>query len=129
MANRTLRAEAKNKNGDQLTVHSQDTDALILPVPQLEALHNFRPDLVDVVVQETRLEAAHRRSQENRVNTFIFLERLLGQIAAISVATLGIGGGVYAGLNGQPWLGGVIASVTIGTLAVAFLQRNRLSGK
>lgn len=61
MANRSIKAEAKSKTGHQLTVHSQDSDALILPVPQLQALHDFRPDLVDLVVQETRLEAAHRR--------------------------------------------------------------------
>lgn len=125
MANRSLRAEAKSKDGNHLTVHSQDTDAMILPVAQLEALQSFRPDLVDAVVEETRQEAAHRRQQEKRVNAFIFIERLIGQLAAITVAVMGIAGGIYAGLKGQPWLGGVIASVTIGTLAVAFIQRNR----
>lgn len=124
MANRSLKAEAKNKNGDQITLHSQDTDALILPVPQLEALHQFRPDLVDLVVRETQLEAAHRRKQEVRVNVFIFVERLIGQIAAVLLALMGISGGIYAGIKGQPWLGGVIVSATIGTLAVTFIRRN-----
>jgi hypothetical protein len=124
MANRSLKAEAKNKNGDQITLHSQDTDALILPVPQLEALHQFRPDLVDLVVKETQLEAAHRRKQEVRVNVFIFVERLIGQIAAVLLASMGIAGGIYAGVKDQPWLGGVIVSATIGTLAVSFIRRN-----
>lgn len=128
MANRSIKAEAKSKTGDQLTVHSQDSDALILPVPQLQALHDFRPDLVDLVVQETRLEAAHRRKQEARINVFVFVERLLGQLAAIALAVLGISGGIYAALQGQPWLGGVIVTATIGTLAVTFVRRSK-SGK
>lgn len=121
---RTLKAQAKSKNGDELTVHSQDSDALILPVAQLQALHQFRPDLVDMVVSETKLEASHRRQQESKINLFIFIERLVGQVAALLLAGAGIAGGVYAGLHGQPWLGGAIVTATIGTLAVAFISRN-----
>ena len=106
-------------------VHSfAHTDALILPVPQLQALHNFRPDLVDLVVEETKNEAAHRRTQESRINLFIFIERIMGQFAAILLAVLGIAGGIYAGLKGEAWLGGVIVTVTIGTLAATFVHRN-----
>lgn len=123
MGNKAVRAHASNKDGDEVTVHSQETDSPVLPVPQLERLHGFRPDLVDFVIEQTKLEAEHRRMQDSRVNTFIFIERVLGQVGAVVLAGLGIGGGIYAGLNGQAWLGGVIASVTIGTLAVAFIQR------
>lgn len=125
---KSLRAEARNNRGEHLTVQAHDNDALILPVSQLEELHSFRPDLVDLVVSETQKEAAHRRSQESRVNLFVFIERVLGQISAMLLAVLGIAGGIYAGLSGQPWLGGVIVSVTIGTLAVTFIRRNQ-SGK
>jgi hypothetical protein len=119
---RAVRAQATNRNGDQLTVHSQETDALVLPVQQLEQLHSFRPDLVDFVIEETRLEASHRRKQDSRVDWFIFVERVLGQIGAMVVALLGIGGGIYAGLHGEPKLGALIATVTIGTLAVQEIQ-------
>lgn len=54
---------------------------------------------------------------------YIFIERMFGQFAAVVVTALGLGGGIYAGLHGQPILGGTIATVTIGTLAVAFLHR------
>lgn len=125
MASKAVRAHATNKNGDQLTVHAQETDALVLPVPQLEHLHQFRPDLVDFVIEETRLEARHRREQDSKINTFIFVERIFGQLGAITVAVLGVGGGVYAGIHGEPALGGTIATITIGTLAVAFISRNK----
>ena len=120
---RQVRAEAKGKDGNHLTVHSQDTDALILPVPQLEALHNFRPDLVDVVIQETRAEAAHRRRQESKVNTFIFIERMFGQIVALLLAGAGISGGIYAALHGLEWIGVSIVLATIGTLGVAVINK------
>jgi hypothetical protein len=125
MANRQVRAQATNRNGDQLTLHSQETDSPVLPVAQLQALHEFRPDLVDFVIQQTALEAAHRRSQDSRINRYIFTEHVLGQLGAITVAILGIGGGVYAGIHGQPALGGTIATVTIGTLAVAFIRKEK----
>lgn len=125
MANKQLRAQATSKNGDQLTLHSQETDSPVLPVAQLQALHEFRPDLVDFVIQQTALEAEHRRLQDNRINGYIFAEHVLGQIGAITVAILGIGGGIYAGLHGQPALGGIIATVTIGTLAVAFIRKEK----
>lgn len=125
MANRSLKAQAKSSNGDELTLHTQDTDALILPVAQLEALHQFRPDLVDVVVAETRAEAANRRKQEDRVNGFIFAERLLGQASAIVLAVVGVGGAVYAGVNGATAVGIAIVSVTIGTLAVTMVTRRQ----
>ena len=122
---KAVHAQATSKNGNQLTVHSQETDAPILPVAQLQQLHEFRPDLVDFVIEQTKQEAEHRRRQDSRVNFFIFVERLVGQLAAVLVAVMGIGGGIYAGLNGQPLLGTAIASVTIGTLAVAFLRRQQ----
>ena len=125
MGNRAVQAKATNKHGDQLTVQSQETDSPILPVAQLEQLHSFRPDLVDFVISQTKEEAEFRRKRDMRVNLFIFLERMLGQILALTVAVLGIGGGIYAGLHGQAVLGGTIATVAVGTLAVAFLHRNR----
>jgi hypothetical protein len=92
-------------------------------------LHDFRPDLVDVVIDETRQEARFRRKEASKVNWFVFLERVFGQAGAMLVATIGIGGGLYAGLQGQPVLGGTIATVTIGTLAVAFLRTHVNSQK
>jgi len=125
MSNKALQAKATSKNGDQLTVHAQETDSPILPVAQLEQLHQFRPDLVDFVIEQTREEANFRRRRDDRVNLYVFIERIMGQLGSIIIAGLGVGGGIYAGLNGQPTLGGVIASVTIGTLAVAYVKRHR----
>lgn len=127
MGNKASQAHLTNKRGDQLLVQSQETDSPILPVAQLQQLHEFRPDLVDFVIEQTKLEAEHRRRMVNKVNVFVFIEHTLGQVLALVVAFLGVGGGIYLGLNGQPGLGGAIASVTIGSLAVAYVTRNKPS--
>jgi len=126
MANRSLSAQARNARGDELTLHAQDTDAPILPVASLEHLHAFRPDLVDFVINQTAAEAQHRRHRERRVDTYVFIERILGQCSAIALAVLGIGGGLYAGLRGMQVIAIAIISATIGTLAVAFVTHNIL---
>lgn len=129
MANRSLKAEAKNGKGDHVTIHSQDTDSPVLPVAQLERLHEFRPDLVDFVINQTSMEASHRRVREKRVDIFILIERVLGQLLALLLAALGIGGGIYAGLKGLEALSIAIITFTIGTLAVAFVTRNLTNKK
>lgn len=113
---------AKTTDGE-LAVSSHDSDSPILPVAQLEQLHSFRPDLVDFVIKQTELEAEHRRKQVVRVDYFIFTERVVGMVCAVVVCSIGVVGGGYVGLHGQPWLGGVIASAALGTLAVAFVRK------
>jgi len=126
MANRTLQAQARNSHGEELTVHAQDTDAPVLPVVHLEHLHNFRPDLVDFVIQQTEAEAQHRRRRERKRDLFVFIERIIGQLSAVVLAMLGIGGGIYAGVLGMQSVAIAIVSATIGTLAVAFVTHNVL---
>ena len=76
---RSTHANLKGKHGD-LTVLQHETDSPILPVAQIEQLHQFRPARVDWIFEQTQAEAEYRRTESHRVNTFIFIERLLGQI-------------------------------------------------
>lgn len=120
MANKSTTAKVSRRDGE-LTLQQHETDSPILPVSQLERLQQFRPDAVDLVLEQTRVEAEHRRKQDGRINIFIFIERVLGQLFGLAIGGAGIGGGVYAALNGQPWAGAVIASAAIGSLAVVFV--------
>lgn len=96
----------------------------MLPIAGIERLHAIRPDRVDWVFEQTQIEAETRRNEQTRINTFIFIERISGMLAALLVGIGGVGGGIYAALQGHDWLGGIVATTTIGTLAVAFLKRN-----
>lgn len=84
--------------------------------------HEIRPDRVDWVFDQTEAEAQSRRGERRRVNTFIFYERMAASIIALIVGLSGIVGGLHAAMGGHDWFGGVVSTVTIGTLVVAFLR-------
>jgi hypothetical protein len=103
-------------------VQDTQSDAPLLPIAGIERLHKISPERVGWVFDQTQIEAEHRRIENHRINTFIFAERILALFLALVVGLCGIGGGIYAALQGHEWLGGIVASVTIGSLAVAFVR-------
>ncbi|MCM8624155.1 MAG: hypothetical protein NFW16_21055 [Candidatus Accumulibacter sp.] len=107
-----------------MVVQDNHSDAPLLPITGIERLHAIRPDRVDWVLEQTQIEAETRRSEQRRINKFVFIERIAGIVAAASIGLCGIAGGIYAGLQGHDWLGGIVSTATIGTLAVAFLKRH-----
>lgn len=116
--------QAKSPNGDQLQLTAHDTDSPVLPVAQLKALHEFRPDLVDWVTKQTEEEARFRRTRQTRVDGYIFAERILGQVTGALIAGLGLGIACYLAVNGHE---GVAMAVGGGTLVsiVAVLVSGR----
>lgn len=106
-----------------MLVQDNHSDAPSIPVASIERLHHFRPDRVDWVFDQTRIEAEQRRTEQKRVNTFVFIERIFGMLFAFAIGVCGIGGGLYAAIQGHDWLGGIVATVTIGTLAVSFISK------
>lgn len=120
MANKQTTAKAKHGNSE-LTVQQHETDSPIIPVAHLRELHEFKPDAVDWVIHQTQVEAETRRAETHRINTFIFIEKFLGQIFALFIGLAGIGCGSYVALHGQPAAGGTIASLSLTGLAVVFV--------
>lgn len=120
MANKSTTAKVNNEHG-QLTVQQHETDSPILPVVQLEQLHSFKPEAVDWVIQQTQIEAEFRRDESKRVNTFVFIERLVGQIFALTIGVTAILSAVYISIKGYPKHGTIIASIAISGLAVTFI--------
>jgi uncharacterized membrane protein len=104
-----------------MTVSQHETDSPIIPVAQLERLHQFKPEAVDWVIDQTQIEAEHRRAEDHRVNTFIFVERTVGQVFAFLIGMSGVVGGAYVAIHEQPWAGAMIASLALTGLAVVFL--------
>jgi hypothetical protein len=120
---RQTNAKVRRHDGSELVVQDSHSDSPLLPIAAIEQLHQFRPDRVDWVFNQTQIEAEARRNETRRTNTFIFIERLLGLAGALIIGIIGVAGGAYVGLYGNPWLGGIIATSTISTLAVAFIRR------
>ena len=120
MANRSTTARVTNKHGD-LTLQQQETDSPIIPIAHLERLQTFKPEAVDWILDQTKIEAEYRRKEGKRINSFVFAERIIGQVFALLIGLAGIAVGGYVALHGQAWAGGTIASIAITGLAVVFL--------
>lgn len=110
-----------------MTVQQHETDSPILPVPQLENLQRFKPDAVDWVIKQTQIEAEERRSETKRINTFVFIERIVGQVFAFLIGIAGVSGGAYVAIQGQSWAGATIAGLALTGLAVVFLTGKKNS--
>jgi len=126
VTNRHTSAHGTDSDGGEFALQSTQTDAPIIPIGSIERLHVVRPDKVDWVFDQTEAEAVTRRVRESRQDVFVFAERIAGMFLAFFLGMGGIFGGIYAALQGHDWLGGIVATITIGTLAVNFLsQRTR----
>jgi hypothetical protein len=120
MANHQTTVQAKT-NGGELTLSQHSTDSPILPTAQLERLHSFRPDKVDWVFDQTQQEAEHRRTQDRRVNVFIFVERIVGQVFGLLVALAGLAAAAYMATHGAPTAGAVVGGTTLVSMVTAFI--------
>jgi uncharacterized membrane protein len=121
MSNKSRQTSVNHRDGHHLSIQEHETDSPIIPVAQLEQLNKFKPEAVEWVIKQTQIEAEYRREQNKRINTFVFFERIIGQIFAFLIGIAGVGGGAYVAVNGQPTAGGVIATAALTGLAVVFL--------
>lgn len=125
MATKNTQVKAKNATGNEIHLSHSQTDSPILDINSLERLHQFRPDIVDFVIKQTEKEAENRRSRETKIDWFTFIERMGALLLAAGIATGGIFGSIYAAMNGYEKLSWIIATTCIGSLAIAFLKRNK----
>jgi uncharacterized membrane protein len=109
-------------NGEsQLEVSHNTSDSPILPIAQIEKLQLILPEKVNWVFDETTREAANRRSEVHRTNTFIFIERMIGQIFALIVTLCAFAASVYCATNGAEITGSIIGGTAVIGLATAFI--------
>ncbi|WII93812.1 hypothetical protein QEO94_03080 [Kingella negevensis] len=125
MVSKNTQLRAKDKAGSEVHLSHSQTDSPILDVNSLQKLHEFRPDIVDFVINQTQAESEFRRAETARINNRIFIERILGILLAGFVCVSGIVGGVWAASKGHEKLGIAIVVSCIGTLAVAFITRKK----
>lgn len=121
--------QAHSPNGDRLQLTAHDTDSPVLPVVQLQGLHEFRPDLVDWVTQQTEKEAEFRRGRQNRVDGFIFSERILGQVVGAVIAALGIGCATFLAVSGHELTASVLGGGTLVSIVTVLVTGRGKSGK
>lgn len=123
MVSKNTQVKARNTKGEEIHLSQSQIDSPILDVNSLERMHQFRPDLVDFVIQQTAAEAEHRRKETSCIHKFTFIERMGGLFVSVLICSFGIWGSIYAFDHGSEKLAMTIATVCIGTLAVAYLRR------
>lgn len=122
MANNHTRV---SKRGNALTATSTTTDAPLLPMQQMRQLQELSPARLEWMFNETEIEAKHRRSENRRINTMIFIERVLGLFFALVVTVLGLGSAVYCAQIDREITAGIIGGATLVGLAVAFISGHK----
>lgn len=122
MANHT-QLRAVNKEGDAVDVQHTSTDSPILPAANLEQLSRINPNLVQFVVEQTKLEAEHRRTTQTKTNSYIFIERISGVVAGALVAIFGLGVGALAIIKGHDWAGATLCGVTLVTIVTVLVTK------
>lgn len=127
MGGRQTRVQAKSGN-DELAVSTTTTDSQLLPIEHLERLQQVAPHRVDWVFDQTALESEHRRAEQKRVNTLIFVERIAGLVFALLVAVVGLGLASYLAINGKEVTASIIGGTTLVGLVATFIVGKR-SGK
>lgn len=119
---REIRAKSQNH---ELTLQQHETDSPTLPIAQLQLLHQFRPDKVDWIFDQTEIEANQRRSETRRINTFIFVERLAGMLCAFLLGAIGLIGAVWLAFHDHEIAASSIGGVTLASLVSAFIYASR----
>lgn len=118
--------QIKAKSGNnEVTLHDNETDSPVIPIAQIERLHAIRPDKVDWFFQQTELEASARRIELNRINTFVFIERLAGIFCGFVVAAGGISGSIWLASTGHDAAATVIGGTTLVSMVSAFIATSK----
>ena len=109
------------KRGDEIALSQTTTDAPFLPVEQMEKLKELDPSRIDWVFEQTQIESEFRRSEERRVNTFVFIERMVGLLLALCIGLSGLGAAYLTALAGHDMTASIFGGTTLVGLVSTFI--------
>lgn len=114
------------RNGqNEVAVSTTVTDAPLLPIDQIERLKEIAPDRVEWLFDQTQIESENRRSENKRINTMLFLERIAGLVFALLVACAGLYTALQMALAGREVAASVVGGATLVGLVTAFIAGKR----
>jgi uncharacterized membrane protein len=129
--------------GSPLSV-TQSTQVFQGPLPPPEILYRYDqiiPGAADRIIQLAESEIRHRQEQEKAATDaniqaqrrqleiaeiqvrLVHNSDRLGQSLGFLVSVICLGASLYLGLNGQPWLGGVLAALPLAAIIRALRER------
>jgi uncharacterized membrane protein len=108
----------------QVTQHSITATMWQGPVPppdQLAEYNNAAPNGASIILQMAQDQAKHRQALEGHVIPEQLKQSARGQLFGLTIGLAGILGAVVTSIWGSPVVAGLIATGSLGTLAVSFL--------
>jgi hypothetical protein len=117
---RSTTAQLKDRER-HVTLSQHETDAPILPIAQIEKLREIAPGRVEWFFDETIKEGDFRRGETSRVNTFVFIERLLGILAGLFIGSSALYASYRLAMAGHDWVAAIIGGTTVVGLVSAFV--------
>lgn len=119
MAQKHTAVEVQDPSGGQVRAVSQETDFPLPPVEELAKLHQFRPDLVDKVLDLTAEEAKARRARVQKIDSYIHFQNIVSSIGAIAIALVAFVGAIWLAFMGHDWAAVGIVGTTLGVVVYA----------
>ncbi|MFM2056065.1 MAG: hypothetical protein RLY71_450 [Pseudomonadota bacterium] len=117
---RSTTAQIRDKDR-HMTVSAHESDAPLLPMSQIERLHELCPDRVPWVFDETTKESDFRRAETARINTLVFAERMAGIVAGLVIACIALFASYHLALAGHDTVAAIIGGTTVIGLVSAFV--------
>lgn len=125
MSQKHTAVELQDPTGNQVRAVSQENDFPLPPVDELKKLHDFRPDLVDKIIDLTAQEAAERHKRAAQIDRYIHWQNLVSSVGAILVALLAFSGAIFLAYCGHDWTAIGIVGTTLGVVVYAITKSVR----
>ena len=92
-----------------------------MPIAQILELKEHLPERVDFVFEQTRLEAEHRRTQESRINLFVFTERLIGSVFGLVTVGAAFWFAYVMAMANKDWVASIVVGTTLVSVVATFV--------
>lgn len=120
---RGVRAIAQGREIQQIEAVEQEIDSPLPAAEELQKLHSFRPDLVDTSITLYKEEVSVQRKRVDKIDNFVFIERMAGLILAVGVICLAFYASYILALSGHDSVAMVISGGTLVSIVATILKR------
>ncbi len=117
--------EVQDQSGNQLRAVSQENDFPLPPADELQKLHQFRPDLVDKVLEMTEKEAQARRHRWCTIDKYVHRQNMMSAGGSIAIALVAFCGAIYLAMNNHDWVAFGLVGSTLGVVVFAISRANK----
>ena len=113
----------QDKDRQELQVVQKEEDIPLPPAEELEKLKAIDPSLITTTIDMVKEEGASRRQRLNKVDWFVFIERILALLIVGAISAGAFWASYLLGMGGHEWPACVISGGTLAMIISAILKR------